>query len=611
VPDGFDRRPATGDRPPARRTTARQQDQAADYDADPYDDPYQDEADDYPDFDTGDRGDYAGGYDDEGFGEPVDAPQRKGPVRRLRNWLGFPAPGQTDEDADFYRRQDESGEDTGDDPAVPAIPPQPSEPPPPPGVLRAKSAAGPARRRGGTGEPDDGETPDGPGTLGSVLGERPAADRPRRARATSPWEDIMLGSGPPPGTPMSDALPADTLPPDSLPLRPPAPADPETARPPRGKQPSRGAGALSDWLDPVDPVDPLDPRDPTGEADDSPEAPASRPESDETTSGTGAFVAPTFEGADNTGQTVIAPIPAPARGDERRAGAPPAAASETPPEREDFPAEGPEPRRMLRLLPSPVLADGGGMVVDGGRVGRLTVRAAAVRGDLHSQQGTPRQNTFAVGPDPSGKWTITLVCDGVDGAYAPELAAQVAVRSAYRAIARMVAAGRHEDWDWTTTLASVQTELRARLGEISARARGLGRPAPATRLAVLVTSAEPLQDDRVDMAVLGDSTILRLAEGGWRAPLGIREISPDTPVPALPEHGTEHVRVCRTTWRPSDALVVMTGGFAESLGAASGGLAARLADDWRRPPELMDFLRDVAQGSHTDDGAVVALWPEP
>ncbi|UGQ15485.1 protein phosphatase 2C domain-containing protein [Yinghuangia sp. ASG 101] len=251
------------------------------------------------------------------------------------------------------------------------------------------------------------------------------------------------------------------------------------------------------------------------------------------------------------------------------------------------------------------------MVVDGGRVGLLTVRAAAVRGGLHAQEGTPRQNSFAAGPDPSGTWTITIVCDGVDGVYAAELAAQVAIRSTYRAVARMVASGPHAEWDWTTTLDTVRTELRTRLTEIGARARSLGRPAPATRLAVLVTSAEPLQDDRVDMAVLGDSTILRLSEGGWRAPLGVRETAPDTSPPALPEHGTEHVRVCRTTWRPSDALVVMTGGYAEALGAGSGGLAARLAEDWRRPPELLRFLADVAEGSHTDDGAVVALWPEP
>ncbi|WP_436788023.1 protein phosphatase 2C domain-containing protein, partial [Yinghuangia sp. YIM S10712] len=469
-----------------------------------------------------------------------------GPARRFANWLGFGNPSGTDDEPGFYAGRPDDEDNLYNTPA--AVPPPPEEPPPLP------------RQTDRDAEPPG--LPDAPNTDDASE----ATDRPRRTRNSSPWEDIMLGSGPPPGTSMSDALPAGTLPPIAA-----APRDREI----------RG-GAVSDWLDPMDPVDPLDPRDP-----DPPSAP-------DPIAGTPAPKL-TKQLPDDHGEDEQ-PAPPPAEQADQ-------AAHSTP--------DGPEPRRMLRLLPTPVLADGGGMVVDGGRVGRLTVRAAAVRGGLHSEQGTPRQNSFAVGPDPSGAWTITIVCDGVDGVYAAELAAQVAIRSTYRAVARMVVSGPHEEWDWTKTLDTVRTELHTRLTEIGSRARALGRPAPATRLAVLVTSAEPLHDDRVDMAVLGDSTVLRLSEGGWRAPLGVRETPADAPSPALPEHGTEHARVCRTTWRPSDALVVMTGGYAEALGAGSGGLAARLADDWRRPPELLRFLGDVAEGSHTDDGAVVALWPEP
>lgn len=540
MPDGFDRRPTTGDRPPAQRTPARRYDDDPDFDAEPYDDPYQD--------------DYAG-YDDDSDGGDARGPGR---ARRFANWLGFGTPPGPDDEPGLYagRSDDEDGLYTG--PA--AVPPPPDDPPPVP--RQAKRA----------------DTP--PNLVDAAPDDDPAErDRPRRTRNSSPWEDIMLGSGPPPGTPMSDALPAGTLPPVVAPPRDPAPG-----------------GAVSDWLDPMDPVDPLDPRDPTGTSRAEAVLAAPMPLVKQLPDDSGADGVP--EKAPSPQAVAKAPVPMPPTPHE-------------PDQPADFADDGPEPRRMLRLLPTPVLADGGGMVVDGGRVGRLTVRAAAVRGGLHAQEGTPRQNSFAAGPDPSGKWTITIVCDGVDGVYAAELAAQVAIRSTYRAVARMVGSGRHDEWDWTTTLDTVRTDLRTRLTEIGSRARALGRPAPATRLAVLVTSAEPLQDDRVDMAVLGDSTILRLSEGGWRAPLGVRETSADSSPPALPEHGTEHVRVCRTTWRPSDALVVMTGGYAEALGAGSGGLAARLAEAWRRPPELLAFLGDVAEGSRTDDGAVVALWPEP
>ncbi|WP_436774392.1 protein phosphatase 2C domain-containing protein [Yinghuangia sp. YIM S09857] len=683
MPDGFDRRPTTGDRQPARRTTARQYDDDDLYDeprrgGDPYGDPYQDDYDD-----AGEDTDEAGGGD------------RPGAVRRIANWLGLGVGsdetyGEPRDRGDDGDGRDEDGPDGGrrggdrdrDDfyDAAPGIPPQPTSPPARP-VDEGEDADSrfTAGRRGGrdpydveddertsetrlpdprsarTGDnfglPDD--DADSIGTAGAGL---PPATRPRRTRATSPWEDIMLGSGPPPGTPMSDAMPAGTLPPDTYAVRPPAAAA-EAPSVPLSESPSRRAGertgeragertsertgetrsgsALSDWLDPMDPVDPLHPDDPAGTS-------GTTEEDTDTGGRTKTTTAATAGGSEDTGSDssfddpgptgtitaipVQAPPPPPATAATAAATAvtstkpgttpPPAKQPTAPPselrdQRDDYADESPEPRRMLRLLPTPVLSDGGGMVVDGGGIGRLTVRAAAARGDLHSQQGTPRQNCFASGPDPSRRWTISIICDGVDGGYAPELAAQVAIRSTYRAVSRMAMSDRYEDWDWTTTLAGVQAELRTRLAEIGAKAKTLGRPAPATRLAVLVTSAEPMQDDRVDMAVLGDSTILRLAEGGWRAPLGIRETPADVPPPALPEQGTEHVRVCRTTWRPSDALVLMTGGFAESLGAGSGGLAARLAEDWRRPPELLDFLGDVVEGSHTDDGAVVALWPEP
>ncbi|MDI2127781.1 protein phosphatase 2C domain-containing protein [Yinghuangia seranimata] len=613
MPDGFDRRPTTGDRPPAPRPAAKPYDEDDDYDAgygDPYEDDFADADDDL----------------DDRHGRPP------GRARRIANWLGFgtPPPMEDEEDAaDLYddtgdtrdarnirdardtrdardagdaldgrttalrapapRSPRDAGSDTAD------IPPQPTAPPPVP-----PEPGAPGRdARGG-----------------------------ERTRNTRPWE-VLLGSVPPPGTPMSDTVPADTLVPDSRPVGltepdddaelTPAPepgnAAPLPTRPVRRRDAPRGGAkgagradargeALANWLDPVDPVDPLDPRNlPTPDAETPTRETAPTPAVTTAAAAAAAAIASARAARDFDAPTTADPTPA-------QVPAPKVVAQSTSTETE-FADDSPEPRRMLRLLPTPVLADGGGMVVDGGRVGRLTARVGAVRGDLHTQQGVPRQNCVATGPDPSGSWTISIICDGVDGSYAPELAAQVAVRSTYRAVARMVAADRHENWDWTTTLAAVQTDLRTRLTEIGSRARTLGRPAPATRLAVLVTAAEPLQDDRVDMAVLGDSTILRLAEGGWRAPLGIRETPGDVPTPALPDQGTEHVRVCRTTWRPSDALVVMTGGFAESLGATSGALAARLAEDWRRPPELLDFLRDIAQGSRNDDGAVIALWPEP
>ncbi|WP_406284893.1 protein phosphatase 2C domain-containing protein [Embleya sp. NBC_00896] len=517
------------------------------------------------------------------------AGRRSGRARRVANWFGFGAPPEEDEPDPYDRR---------------------------PGFGRRDPY------EADTGVYDYGRDQDADYDGDFEAAPAPTSGRTRRRTGSSHWEDVMLGSSPSPGTPMSDSIPGDTMPPDRLHREPPGTLPPTrgTSRPGRREEATRWQPELDDDVEPADPMDPVDPLDP-GPTPSSerriayPPIPNRRPapaaESDRPSATEAA--APVDDQAENrrrdrlgdgeadddggTGTTFV-PVP-PAPRTPYRSGPDDGAVDEV-------------PRRMLRMLPPPALADGGGMVVDGGRLGRLNVRAAGVRGELHQQQGLPRQNCFAVGPDPSSRWTIAIVCDGIDNAHASELAAQIAVRSAYRTVARMVARERHENWDWAGVQTEVEEDLRVRLAATADRAHELGRSEPATRLAILVTAADPLEDDRVDMAVLGDSTVLRLAQGGWRAPLGIRDTSMDAAPAAIPDQaGDDQLRICRTTWRPTDVLVMMTGGFAEALGQPTAGLAPRLAEDWRTPPSLFDYLRDVDEGLRLreDDGCVVALWP--
>jgi hypothetical protein len=508
-----------------------------------------------------------------------------GRARRVANWFGFGAPTDEQEQDPYERR------------------------------------SGPARR-------DPYEADAGVYDYGGDQGAdydteydaAPPSGRTRRRTGSSHWEDVMLGSSPSPGTPMSDSIPGDTMPPDRLHREPPGVV-----------QPSRGPGrggrrdeSNARWqpepdediapADPMDPVDPLDPGPAPSERRTAfapiPGRRSAPPEPDRP-----APIGPAAGSAkDEVSEGHYRDDDADAESDDGRTSIIPVVSSPSTTYRSE-PEEPPVeevPRRMLRMLPPPAMADGGGMVVDGGRLGRLNVRAAGVRGELHQHQGLPRQNCFAVGPDPSARWTIAIVCDGVDNAHASELAAQIAVRSAYRTVARMVARERHENWDWAGVQLEVEDDLRTRLAATAERAHDLGRSEPATRLAMLVTASDPMEDDRVDMAVLGDSTVLRLAQGGWRAPLGIREAAAESAPAALPDRaGDDQLRICRTTWRPTDVLVMMTGGFAEALGQPTAGLAPRLAEDWRNPPSLFDYLRDVDEGLRLreEDGCVVALWP--
>jgi len=555
-----------------------------------------------PDYeDPRNRGDDGAGYPDAA-GDPGG--RRSGRARRVANWFGFGAPPEEDEPDPYERRTGFGRRDP----------------------YEADADSYDYGRDQETTYDDDYNSP-------------PPTPRSRRRSESSRWEDVMLGSSPSPGTPMSDSIPGDIMAPDRLHRNPPGVVPPSRGRggPGNRDEQPRWAGDHND-VEPADPMDPVDPLDPgptpssarragfraatarTTDADtDSgrvprPPRPTRPATSVAPTADTEAVPVADDEGADARYRDAAGEDDAPATTFI------PAPTGTSLPPRSPRPGADDDagldevPRRMLRMLPPPALADGGGMVVDGGRLNRLTVRAAGVRGELHQSQGLPRQNCFAIGPDPSGDWTLAIVCDGVDNAHASELAAQIAVRSAYRAVARMVSRERHENWDWAGVQNEVEEDLRTRLSTMADRAHELGRPEPATRLAILVTSADPLEDDRVDMAVLGDSTVLRLAQGGWRAPLGIRDASVELAPAALPDQaGDDQLRICRTTWRPTDVLVMMTGGFADALGRPTAGLAPRLAEDWRTPPSLFDFLRDVDEGLRVreDDGCVVALWPSP
>lgn len=600
MPDGTSKRHTPGDGSPAepipraqgprRPAPVGRERPDPDYDRRP--DPDYDRRVD-PEYDRRPDADYdRNGASPEGpMGYPDSAPdqpgRRSGRARRVANWFGFGAPAEEDEPDPYDRR---------------------------PGFGRRDPY-----------EADAGVYDQGPDyDTDYDSAPPPTSGRTRRRTGSSHWEDVMLGSSPSPGTPMSDSIPSDTMPPDRLHRGPQGVLPPSrgSTRPGRREDPApRWQPDADDDIAPADPMDPVDPLDP-GPSPSSERRPAYPPipkhrpapaaESDRPTtldqvspSGDADDVrrldSATAPNADDDAEPGTSFVPVP---DAPRVPYRPGPTAES--------AVDEVPRRMLRMLPPPALADGGGMVVDGGRLGRLNVRAAGVRGELHQQQGLPRQNCFAVGPDPSARWTIAIVCDGVDNAHASELAAQIAVRSAYRTVARMVARERHENWDWAGVQAEVEEDLRARLAATADRAHELGRSEPATRLAILVTAADPLEDDRVDMAVLGDSTVLRLAQGGWRAPLGIRDTTAETAPAAIPDQaGDDQLRICRTTWRPTDVLVMMTGGFAEALGQPTAGLAPRLAEDWRTPPSLFDYLRDVDEGLRLreDDGCVVALWP--
>lgn len=165
------------------------------------------------------------GYSDS----PPDQPgRRSGRARRVANWFGFGAPAEEDEPDPYDRR---------------------------PGFGRRDPY-----------EADAGVYDQGPDyDTDYDSAPPPTSGRTRRRTGSSHWEDVMLGSSPSPGTPMSDSIPSDTMPPDRLHRGPQGVLPPSrgSTRPGRREDPTpRWQPDADDDIAPADPMDPVDPLDP-------------------------------------------------------------------------------------------------------------------------------------------------------------------------------------------------------------------------------------------------------------------------------------------------------------------------------------------------------------
>ncbi|TDD94652.1 protein phosphatase 2C domain-containing protein [Actinomadura rubrisoli] len=273
------------------------------------------------------------------------------------------------------------------------------------------------------------------------------------------------------------------------------------------------------------------------------------------------------------------------------------------------------PSTVSVLLPTTVLAGRSSLQADGGGVGRVTVRAASCRGSGHMQRGLPRQDAFLVGASDDGRWVIAAVADGVGNSAHAEVAAQAAVAAAVNIIARRLA-GRDgfDPREWHPIFAEVAVDIAAHTRPLEKLREARLRPARTT-LAVLIAPAEPAPGCTVHCAGVGDSPVLRLSTGTgeWALVLGPDRASGgpvrDDVTAALPP-GLDDLRTVSVTWGPEDVLLLTTDGFANGLGHGSE-LSQVLAKEWRRPPELLGFARDVdfRRATFTDDRTVVALWP--
>ncbi|MET8697615.1 protein phosphatase 2C domain-containing protein [Kitasatospora sp. NPDC004723] len=254
-------------------------------------------------------------------------------------------------------------------------------------------------------------------------------------------------------------------------------------------------------------------------------------------------------------------------------------------------------------------------VVDGGRFGPVTVRAASVRGDGHRYAAECRQDAVLVVR--TGELLLVAVADGVGSQSHSHHGSHGILRKLTGQVARkeetllaFLRTGAEPDF------ASMMSRLiGAAADELAEEARKEGRPPKAysTTLRALLVPADPTVPFRGFVSV-GDGGLLRLREGGWQdleaaeAGQGGGPIS--TRTDCLPE-AYEHARArLITDSRPGDVLVLCTDGLALPL-LKEPELQGFLGERWGgEVPGLAEFLwqTQVRVRSYDDDRSVVCLW---
>ncbi|CAL9640430.1 hypothetical protein SUDANB176_06331 [Streptomyces sp. enrichment culture] len=267
------------------------------------------------------------------------------------------------------------------------------------------------------------------------------------------------------------------------------------------------------------------------------------------------------------------------------------------------------------------------VLLDGGEFGRLTVRAASVRGDSHNWEGSCRQDAMVVtriGP-PEAEMLLLAVADGVGsapyshvGSYRLSRLAAVQFDQEAESLYAALCARNETKLGLIATKAVAGAVSRLRVPQDESPALHGTRPRAgqdyATTLHVLLVPTDSRVRERV-LCSVGDGGLLVLREGRWEYedPDDDGDLL-DTRTDALPHayHGVK-AKLLRTA--PGEVLLLGTDGITNPLTQRNPEFAQRLGHAWGGPevPSLSDFLwqAQTRAKSYDDDRTVICLWERP
>lgn len=269
------------------------------------------------------------------------------------------------------------------------------------------------------------------------------------------------------------------------------------------------------------------------------------------------------------------------------------------------------------------IVDGITLTSDRDRVAEL--RAASVRGLVHRHYGRVRQDEYGYRRTPDGRYLVMCVADGVSLGKHSHRAAVVAARRGTDKLASLLSTVAPGEINWPAFIGWVADQIvqvgRKHLQKLNVPGaeafthREIADHLATTVLYAVVDLLADHQTHRVDLCAVGDTSAWVLRAGGAWEPLqpvkneGAVMYSPS--VSALPVSPPELSLPMHTTVHPGEALVLVSDGIGDALGAGTGEVGEFLAKVWRRPPSPLAFAAqaEFARKSFDDDRTAVAFWP--
>lgn len=305
-----------------------------------------------------------------------------------------------------------------------------------------------------------------------------------------------------------------------------------------------------------------------------------------------------------------------------------------------------DPGRQLEIVPVLSKFDRPDTVLDGATVGSIVFRAASLRGLSHQQTGKTRQDAFGFQVTSNQAWLVGAVADGVSSGPRSHEAADIAVRRLTEVLARAlddVAVPDDADarqkvladlpWQQAVTdasdaiLAEATGQVRAafvrqgqldRAAQIDAEGMPVGAAArimATTAIAFVIATSGA--NGAVPYAVLpaaGDTSALVLNDEGWHPITAVKNEHAEIASSSVrPLPGRYEVAPVIDVLDPGEALVVITDGVGDPLGAGTSSVGRFLGRSWAEPPDVLEFAHQVGfvRRTFVDDRTAMVAWNAP